>query len=126
MNSEDKMSDIKSIVESKFAEALNESDDQTVIHKEKFRPGYHGAYNIPQMYQQRHTTKGTMTKLKKGMTPHEKKHMKGAYFDDVDIVHAKTGKTMSRVYHDHKDKPKTYGEVRKEIQAHIAKHHPEK
>ena len=107
---------------------LHESDDQTVLtgpYKHRLNPDatYH---------QLRHTEKGTMAKLKKGMTDHEKKHMKNAYMDDTDIVHAATGKTMSRTIHfglgkDGKGKKsKTYGEVRKEIQAHIAKHHPEK
>ena len=121
------MSDIKSLVENIFLEALevlSESDDEHVLEKEPFRPGWHKD-GRRQMMQQRHTTRGTMTKLRKGMSAHEKKHMKGAYFDDVDIVHAKTGKTMSRTYVDHKGKSKTYGQVRKEIQAHIAKHHPE-
>jgi hypothetical protein len=80
---------------------------------------------VTKMFDQRHTTKGTMAKLKKGMSDHEKKHMQGAYFDDHHIVHAKTGKTMSKVVDHEKDRSKTYGEVRKEIQAHIAKHHPE-
>lgn len=129
MNSGDKMPFTKESVKETFLETLEvlgESDDQTVIHKEKFRHDYHGKYGVKQMYQNRHTTKGTMAKLKKGMSDHEKKHMKGAYMDDVDIVHAKTGKTMSSVLDHKNDKPKSYGQVRKEIQAHIAKHHPEK
>ena len=108
---------------------LHESDDQTVLVHEPpnpFRP------DARRMHTLRHTQKGTMAKLKKGMTDHEKKHMKGAYMDDTDIVHRATGKTMGRTmsFGHGKDgkgtKSKTFGVVRKEIQAYIAKHHPEK
>ena len=131
MSSEDKMPFTKESIKETFLETLevlSESDDQTVLtgpHKHRFNPEatYH---------ELRHTNKGTMAKLKKGMTAHEKKHMKGAYMDDTDIVHRATGKTMGRTMSfghgpDGKGKKsKTFGEVRKEIQAHIAKHHPEK
>lgn len=125
------MSDIKNLVEESFSEileAINESDDHTVLTRGKPQPGMPKHYNdrVTQMFDQRHSTKGTMAKLKKGMSDHEKKHMKGAYFDDTHIVHRNSSKTMSNVLDHKKDKPKTYGEVRKEIQAHIAKHHPEK
>lgn len=118
------MSDIKSIVENKFIEALNESDDQPVLEKEPHRVGWPKGGR--RMWQHRHSDRGTLTKIKKGMTPHEKKHMKGAYLDDTDVVHAKTGRTMGHTLHHDRGESKTYGEVRKQIQDYIAKNHPEK
>lgn len=63
--------------------------------------------------------KDIMRKLKRTMSDHEKKHMRGAYRDDSAIVHGKTNRTMSSIV------GKTTKQVRKEVQAHIAKHHPE-
>lgn len=127
MSSEDKMSDIKSIVENVFLETLevmNESDDQPVLEKEPHRVGWPKGGR--RMWQHRHSDRGTLTKIKKGMTDHEKKHMKGAYLDDTDVVHGKTGRTMGHTLHHDRGESKTYGEVRKQIQAYIAKNHPEK
>lgn len=106
------MQDIKKLVEETFLETLevlSESDDHTVIDNRRWR----------------HSPDATMTKLKKGMSDHEKKHMKGAYTDGADIVHEKSSKTMSHALDDKGEKSKNFGQVRKEIQAHIAKHHPE-
>jgi len=122
------MSDIQKLVKEAFLETLetmNESDDQHVLEKEPHRIG------MPKdpdrrMWQNRHSNRGTLTKIKKGMTPHEKKHMKGAYLDDTDVVHGKTGRTMGHTLHHDRGESKTYGEVRKQIQAYIAKNHPEK
>jgi len=130
MNSEDNMSDIQKLLKEAFLETLetvNESDDHTVLEKEPHRVGWREFDGKDRrMWQMRHTNRGALSKLKKGMTDHEKKHMKGAYIDDSDVVHRKTGRTMSNLLDHKNDKAKTYGEVRKEIQAHIAKHHPEK
>lgn len=73
-----------------------------------------------------------MNKLRQGMSHHERKHMDRAELGGpggwegrrVHIVHKDTGRTMSKMVDG--GKSKTYGEVRKEIQAHIAKYHPEK
>jgi len=124
------MSDIKKLVKESFLEtleAMSESDDHTVLEKEPHRPGWKGCDGKDRrMWQMRHSNRGALSKLKKGMTDHEKKHMKGAYIDDGDVVHRKTGRTMSYLLNHKNGKAKTYGEVRKEIQAHIAKNHPEK
>lgn len=70
-------------------------------------------------HQLMHKDRSMMSAIRKGMSDHEKKHMGGAYRDDTDIVHRATGKTMTSLH------GKTVDQARKEIQAHIAKHHPE-
>ena len=70
-------------------------------------------------HQMMHKDKSAIRAISKGMSDHEKKHFAGAYRDDTDIVHKATGKTMTSLH------GKTVGQARKEIQAHIAKHHPE-
>lgn len=70
-------------------------------------------------HQLMHKDKSIMSAIRKGMSDHEKKHMGGAYRDDTDVVHRATGKTMTSLH------GKTVDQARKEIQAHIAKHHPE-
>lgn len=66
-----------------------------------------------------HSDRATMSAIRKGLSDHEKKHFGGAYRDDTDIVHRKTGRTMGTLH------GKTVGQARAEIQKHIAKHHPE-
>ena len=127
---ENNMQEIKKLVEEtllKTLEVLGESDDHPVMDKVKANPHMPKHYNdrMTKMHQTRHSSKGTMTKLRKGMSDHEKKHMAGAYFDDDHIVHSNTSKTMSKVLDEKGEKSKNFGQVRKEIQAHIAKHHPE-
>jgi len=119
------MTDYKQLVEESILVYLSENDDHTVLVKEPPNPF---SPDAKRMHTLRHSSRGTMTKLKKGMSDHEKKHMSGAYMDDTAIVHRKTGKTMAHVmrFNGKDTKPKTFGEVRKEIQAHISKHHPEK
>lgn len=108
------MSDIQKLVKEVFLEALeaiNENDNQILTRPHPTRPGRHELV---------HKDRSMLMKIKKGMSDHEKKHMSGAYRDDTSIVHKKTGKTMTTIH------GKTVGQARKEIQDHIAKHHPEK
>ena len=101
---------------------LHESDDQTTHVK----GGIYGLHDT------RHSHRKMMNKLRIGMSYHERKHMDRAELSgpggwegkSTHIVHGDTGRTMSKMVDG--GKSKTYGEVRKEIQAHIAKHHPEK
>jgi hypothetical protein len=102
------MSYFKQLVEETIFNILNESDDEPLTKKHD--DGKHSFL---------HSKSSMMRKIKKGMSDHEKKHMSGAYTDDTDIVHRKTGKTMTSIH------GKTVGQARKEIQSHIAKHHPE-
>ena len=101
------MADYKQLVEESILDYLSENDDEHLTKKHS-----DGKYELL------HRDRIMMRKLRKGMTDHEKKHMAGAYRDDTDIVHPKTGKTMGSIH------GKTVGQARKEIQAHIAKHHP--
>ena len=107
-NSEDNMSHFKELVEETILDYLLESDDAPLTKKTD-----NGKHQLL------HTDRSMLTKIRKGMSDHEKKHMAGAYRDDTDIVHNKTGRTMTSIH------GKTVGQARKEIQAHIAKHHPE-
>ena len=102
------MENIKKLVEETIWDILTENDDEHLTKKHS-----DGKYELL------HKDSSMMRKIKKGMTDHEKKHMAGAYRDDTDIVHRKTAKTMGSIH------GKTVGQARKEIQAHIAKHHPE-
>jgi hypothetical protein len=102
------MSHFKNLVEETILAILTESDDAPLTRKND-ETGKHRLL---------HTDRSMMTKIRKGMTDHEKKHMAGAYRDDTNIVHRKTGRTMASIH------GKTVGQARKEIQAHIAKHHP--
>lgn len=102
------MSDYKQLAEEIILDYLSESDDAPLTRKRE--DGKHELL---------HKDSSMMRKIRKGMSDHEKKHMSKAYRDDTDIVHHKTGKTMTSIH------GKTVGQARKEIQAHIAKHHPE-
>ena len=93
-------------------ESLNFSSDKQLLTRP--HPTMAGKHELV------HTDRSMLMKIKKGMSDHEKKHMSGAYRDDTDIVHNKTGKTMTSIH------GKTVGQARKEIQNHIAKHHPDK
>jgi len=97
---------IEEFVEDQLAEAIG---DDTPLTR-KTADGKH---------QMMHKDKSAMRAIRKGMSDHEKKHFGGAYRDDTDVVHKATGKTMTSLH------GKTVGQARREIQAHIAKHHPE-
>lgn len=100
--------DFKQLVEETILDCLRENDDEQLTAKTA--SGKHALLHKP---------RSMMNKIRKGMTDHEKKHMAGAYRDDTAIVHRKSSKTMTTIH------GKTVGQARKEIQAHIAKHHPE-
>lgn len=97
---------------------LHESDDQTTHEKGRIY-GY---------FTSRHSSNKMINKLSQGMSRHERKHMDRAETGrwqgkPTHLIHKDTGRTMSKMVDG--DRSKTYGEVRKEIQAHIAKYHPE-
>ena len=105
------MSNFKELVTESILDCLVESDNQLLTRPHPTRAGKHELV---------HTDRSMLMKIKKGMSDHEKKHMSGSYRDGTDIVHRKTSKTMTSIH------GKTVGQARKEIQDHIAKHHPDK
>lgn len=67
-------------------------------------------------------------KLKSGIIGHLKKkdpeiakHLAGAYMDDADIVHKKTGRTMGRI-----GANTTLADLHAQVKAHVEKYHAEK
>ena len=101
---------IEEFVEDQLSEALGDNDSLTTARKDD---------NGRERHVLNHPDKRVMSAIRKGMSDHEKKHFSGAYRDDTDIVHKKTGKTMGSIH------GKTVAQARAEIQKHIAKHHPE-